>query len=59
MGPDYDSEAREKWAHIPRLWYDGESREGPVFAADGRRVWPREDHYVLYGPAPAIPYIYI
>ncbi|KAK6857243.1 hypothetical protein PG995_007430 [Apiospora arundinis] len=35
MGAQYDAKDRGKWVDLPRLWYDGESREGPVFAADG------------------------
>ncbi|OAA68783.1 hypothetical protein SPI_00978 [Niveomyces insectorum RCEF 264] len=40
MGASYDAAARGKWAHTPRLWYDGRSQAGAVRAPDGTRVWP-------------------
>ncbi|KAI1271570.1 hypothetical protein F5Y07DRAFT_340680 [Xylaria sp. FL0933] len=43
LGQGYDSKARGKWINVPRLWYDGISREEePVFAPEGRRIWPRQ-----------------
>ena len=56
LGSDYDSKARGKWDHPPRLWYNGESREDPVFAADGRMVWSRWPVEDAYGP-PRVPLI--
>ncbi|KAI0382528.1 hypothetical protein F5Y04DRAFT_252861 [Hypomontagnella monticulosa] len=59
LGPNYDSMTKGKWARLPKLWYNGMSREGPVFAADGRRVWPRPYGDDAYGPPTPPPYIYV
>lgn len=59
MGSGYDSEARGKWTCLRRLWYDGESREGPVFAADGRQVWPMEYGDDAFEPVSEPPWTYI
>lgn len=59
LGSGYDSMARGKWVHLPRLWYNGMSREGPTFAADGRRVWPRSYSEDAYGPPAPPPYTYV
>lgn len=60
LGPGYNSEARGKMVHLPKLWYNGVSEEGPVFAADGRQIWPRpyygED---AYGSSAPPPYTYV
>ncbi|KAE8416547.1 hypothetical protein BDV36DRAFT_310027 [Aspergillus pseudocaelatus] len=57
LGDKYDAVPQEKYdAKLP-LWYDGYSREGPVYQADGREVWaPPEDgdsdyYYDYYGNA--------
>ncbi|GAB0136165.1 hypothetical protein EsDP_00004477 [Epichloe bromicola] len=59
LGSEYDSAGRGKWTNLPRLWYDGMSREGLVLAADGRVIWPREYTEDAYGPPPAPPYSYV
>ncbi|KAK9795797.1 hypothetical protein SCARD494_04768 [Seiridium cardinale] len=59
LGPGYDSEARGKLVRLPKLWYNGMSREGPVFAADGRRIWPRPYCEDAYGPPAPPPCIYV
>ncbi|KAK8118184.1 uncharacterized protein PG998_006465 [Apiospora kogelbergensis] len=51
MGPEYNAEHRGKWVDLPPLWYDGESREGPVFAADGSQIWPRRFYEDAYDSA--------
>ncbi|KAI0187806.1 hypothetical protein F4808DRAFT_354860 [Astrocystis sublimbata] len=59
LGSAYDSSAKGKWTELPRLWYDGMSREGSIFAADGSRIWPRQ--YPMedaYGPPSPRPYTY-
>ncbi|CAK7213027.1 hypothetical protein SBRCBS47491_001663 [Sporothrix bragantina] len=43
MGSSYDSAKRGKWKNWPRIWYAGVSKEGNVYAPDGRRVWPFYD----------------
>lgn len=59
LGSGYDSKARGKWAHLPRLWFNGMSREGPVFAADGRRIWPKPYGEYAFGPPTPPPYTYV
>lgn len=59
MGPEYDAEARGKWVDLPRLWYDGESREGPVFAADSTQIWPRRRHQAAREAPIEVPYTYV
>ncbi|KAK6815395.1 hypothetical protein RU639_008974 [Aspergillus parasiticus] len=44
LGDNYDAMQHGKYdAKVP-LWYDGNSREGPVYQADGRLVWDPEDY---------------
>ncbi|KAK8108989.1 hypothetical protein PG984_014790 [Apiospora sp. TS-2023a] len=59
MGPRYDSEARGKWADLPRLWYFGTSREGPVFAADGSQIWPRRWYRAAFEPQTEVSFTYV
>jgi hypothetical protein len=56
LGTGYHSSRRGKWARLPRLWYHGISREGPVFAADGRRIWPRPN--IEDSPSSPAPSVY-
>ncbi|QRD90735.1 hypothetical protein F9C07_2159526 [Aspergillus flavus] len=40
LGDNYDAVQHGKYyAKVP-LWYNGYSREGPVYQADGQKVWP-------------------
>ncbi|KAI0383316.1 hypothetical protein F5Y04DRAFT_287473, partial [Hypomontagnella monticulosa] len=50
MGLNYNAEVRGKWDHLPRLWYDGESRERTVITTGGRRIWPPDYGEDAYGP---------
>lgn len=59
LGSGYNSMARGKWVHLPRLWYNGMSREGPVFAPNGHQIWPRPFGEDAYGPPAPPPYIYV
>lgn len=44
LGDDYDAVLHGKYDVNFPLWYDGYSREGPIFQADGRKVWDPKEH---------------
>ncbi|KAB8276416.1 hypothetical protein BDV30DRAFT_224434 [Aspergillus minisclerotigenes] len=47
LGNSYDAVQHGKYyAKVP-LWFNGYSREGPVYQADGRLVWDPEEHNYL------------